>query len=171
MPILDRATASLLGGKGVLLRELLRITFAADSEPGTSAYLSLGIELPSFLYRFLYPFCTFLARLVLWTHTRMKEIPNEVIPDLVDFYSRWSMAMLGQDSMTPHLVAHFHEWLTEVESALHPARVTGLRRPFGLAMSLENERELESSLRSHFLAFCRRAPQIAEQYLRSVIRR
>jgi hypothetical protein len=102
---------------------------------------------------------------------RMKEIPNEAIPDLADFYSRWSMAMFGQDPITPYLLAHFYEWLVEVESASHPDHYTGLRRPFGLAMSLESERELEASLRLDFLAFCRRAPELAEQYLRSVAAR
>jgi hypothetical protein len=101
----------------------------------------------------------------------MKQIPKEVIPDLVDFYSRSSMAMFGQDPLTPLLVAHFYDWLLEVESALHPERLSGLRRPFGLAMSLENERDLEASLRMNFLAFCRRAPELAEKYIRSVARR
>jgi hypothetical protein len=78
------------------------------------------------------------------------------------------MAMLGQDAITPHLLAHLHEWLVEVESALHPDHFTGFRHPFGLEMSLENERELETSFRLDLLAFCRRAPELAEQYLRSV---
>ena len=167
-PVLQRASKSLLANKGQLLKELLRVTFAVDSESGIKAYSSIGIELPSLPTDFFIPAAPSWLRLVLWTHKRMKEIPNEVIPDLVDFYSRWSMAMLGQDPITPYLLAHFHEWLAKVESALHPEHLSGLRRPFGLAMSSENERDLEASLRVNFLAFCRRAPPLAEQYLRSV---
>ena len=171
LPVLDRASKSLLANKGQLLKELLRVTFAVDSESGIKAYSSIGIELPSLPTDFFIPAAPSWLRLVLWTHTRMKEIPNEVIPDLADFYSRWSLAMFGQDPITPHLLAHLHEWLVEVESALHPDHFTGLRRPFGLAMSLENERELEASLRLNFLAFCRRVPELAEKYLRSVAAR
>jgi hypothetical protein len=169
LPVLDRASKSLLADKGKVLKELLRVTFAVDSESGSKAYASIGIELPSLPTDFFIPAAPSWLRLVLWTHTRMKEIPNEVIPDIADFYSRWSLAMFGQDPITPYLLAHLYEWLVEVESALHPDHFKDLRSPFGLAMSLENERELEASLRLHFLAFCRRVPELAEQYLRSVI--
>ena len=171
LPVLDRASKSLLANKGQLLKELLRITFAVDSESGTKAYSFIGIELPSLPTDFFIPAAPSWLRIVLWTHKRMKEIPNEVIPDLVDFYSRWSMAMLGQDPITPVLLAHFYDWLTEIESALHPELLSDLRRPFGLGMSLEGQRDLESSLRMNFLAFCRWAPGLAEKYLRSVTQR
>jgi len=171
LPVLDRASKSLLADKGKLLKELLRVTFAVDSEPGSKVYSSMGIDLPSLPTDFFFPAAPSWLRLILWTHTRMKELPNEVIPDLADFYFRWSMAMLGQDPITPLLLAHLYEWLIEVESALHPDHLTGLRRPFGLAMPLENEREFETSLRLSFLAFCRRVPELAEQYLSSVVAR
>ena len=170
-PVLDRASESLFADDGKLLKELLRVTFAVDSEPGSKAYSSIGIELPSLPTDFFIPAAPSWLRLILWTHARMKEIPNTVIPDLADFYSRWSVAMFGQDAITPYLLGHLHEWLVEVESALHPDHFTSLRRPFGIAMSLESERELEASLRLNFLAFCRRVPALAEQYLRSVAAR
>lgn len=170
-PVLDRASRSLLAEKGKLLQELLRVTFAVDSEPGATAYTALGIELPSGLTEFFVPAAPSWLRLILWTYIRMATIPNDVIPDLADFYARWLMATFGQDPMTPHLLAHLHAWLVKVESALHPDHFTGLRRPFGLAMSLENERELEASLRLNFLGFCRYAPELAERYLRSVVAR
>jgi len=54
--------------------------------------------------------------------------------------------------MTPHalLLDHWYTWLTEIESALYPDHFTGLRRPFGLAMSSERERDLEANLRMYF---------------------
>jgi hypothetical protein len=169
LPVLDRASQSLLGDKGKLLKELLRLTFAVDSQPGSEAYASIGIKLPSL--HFFIPAAPSWLRLILWTLTHIKQIPNEVIPDLADFYSRWVMAMLGQDAITPHLLEHLYGWLVEVEAAVHPDHFTGLRRSFGLEMSLENERELEASLRLNFLAFCRRTPELAEKYLRSVAAR
>src|SRR5579872_5531898 len=171
VPVLDHASKSLLADKGKLLKELLRVTFAVDSEPGSKVYSSFGINLPCLPADFFIPAAPSWLRLVLWTHSRMTDIPNEVIPDLADFFFRWSMAMFGQDPVTPLLLAHIHAWLVEVESALHPDHFTGLRRPFGLAMSLENERDLETSLRLSFLAFCRCVPDLAEQYLRSVAAR
>ena len=170
-PVLDRASKSLLADNGKLLKELLRVTFAVDSELGSKAYSSLGIELPSLPTDFFIPAAPSWLRLILWTLKRIKEIPNDVIPDLADFYSRWSLAMFGQDPITPHLLAHLYEWLAEMEAALHPDQFRGLRRPFGLALSNENERELEASLRLNFLSFCRRVPELAEQYLRSVAAR
>ena len=168
-PVLDRASNSLFADRGKMLKELLRVTFAVDSEPGSKAYSAIGIELPSLPTEFFIPAAPSWLRLILWTHARMKDIPNAVIPDLADFYSRWSVAMFGRDAITPYLLGHLHEWLVEVESMLHPDHFKDLRSPFGLSMSLENERELEASLRLHFLAFCRRVPELAEQYLRSVI--
>jgi energy-coupling factor transporter ATP-binding protein EcfA2 len=171
LPLLDWPRKSLTADKGKLLRELLRVTYAADSEPGSKIYASMGIQLPELPTDFFIPAAPSWVRLILWTHKWIKEIPNEVIPDLADFYSRWSIAMLGQDLITPYLLVHIHGWLVEVESALHPDHFTHLRRPFGLAMSSENERELETSLRVTFLSFSRCAPHLAEQYLRSVAAR
>lgn len=171
LPVLDRASTRLLADKGALLTELLRVTFAVDSQSGAEVYGAVGIELSSLPADFFVPAAPSWIRLIVWTHTHMKEIPNDVIPDLADFYYRWSMAMLGQDPVTPLLLAHIHQWLVEVESALHPDHYTRLRRPFGLAMSSENERNLEESLRLNFLAFCRCAPELAGQYLRSVAAR
>lgn len=171
LPLLDWTPKSLLADKGRLLKELLRVTFAVDSEPASKVYSSMGIQLPSLPTDLFVPAAPSWVRLILWTLKWMKEIPKEVIPDLVNFYSRWFMALLGQDPITPHLLVHLHAWLVEVESALHPDHFTRLRRPFGLQMSLENERELESTLRINFLAFCRRTPQLAEQYLHSVAAR
>ena len=71
------------------------------------------------------------------------------------------MAMLGQDPITPFSLPIFTDGSLEVESALYPERLLVLRRPFGLAMSLDKERELgvEPSL-LHFLVFCRRDAQM-----------
>jgi hypothetical protein len=99
----------------------------------------------------------------------MQDLPAEVIPDLAEFYSRWSMAFFGQDALTPFLLSHVYEWLVEVETALHPESYVDLRRPFGVTTS--HEAELEKSLRLNFLAFCWRVPELAERYLRSVIAR
>src|SRR5262249_53624527 len=101
LPVLDHASKSLLANKGQLLKELLRVTFAVDSESGIKAYSCIGIELPSLPTDFFIPAAPSWLRLILWTHTRVKQIPNEVIPDLVDLYSRWSMAMLRQHPLTP----------------------------------------------------------------------
>jgi energy-coupling factor transporter ATP-binding protein EcfA2 len=157
--------------KGKLLKELLRVTYAVDSEPGSKIYASMGIQLPESPSDFFIPAAPSWVRLILWTHKWINEIPNQAIPDVADFYSRWSMAMLGQDLITPHLLVHIHTWLLEVESALHPDHFTHLRRPFGLELSLENDRELETSLRVTFLSFARCAPHLAEQYLCAVAAR
>jgi hypothetical protein len=170
-PVLDRTSKTLTADRGEVLKELLRVTFAVDSELGAQAYASIGIDIPSLPADFFIPAAPSWLRLILWTHTRINDLPNEIIPDLANLYSKWSMAMFGQDLITPLLLAHVYEWLIEMESALHPVHYSDLRRPFGLSMPLENERELETNLRLNFLASCWRVPELADRYLRSVVAR
>lgn len=169
--LLNRASKNLFASGGALLKELIHITVAVDSEPGVTAFAKFGIKLPSLLPDFVVPSALSWGRLIVWSLAVMRDIPNDVIPDLVDLYSRWSTAKFGHDPLTPYLLDHWYTWLTEIESALYPDHFTGLRRPFGLAMSSERERDLEANLRMYFLAFCQRRPGLAERYLRSIAQR
>jgi len=169
--LLNRASKNLFASGGALLKELIHITVAVDSEPGVSAFAKFGVKLPPLLPDFVVPSALSWHRLIVWSLAAMRDIPNDVIPDLVDLYSRWSMAKFGHDPLTPYLLDHLYTWLTEIESALYPDHSTGLRRPFGLAMSSERERDLEANLRMYFLAFCQRRPDLAGRYLRSTAQR
>jgi PAS domain-containing protein len=171
VPILDRASAFLAANAGALLKELIRVTIAVESKSAATAYAASGFDLSVIPPDFIVPATPSWGRLIFWSHLRIDDLPNTVIPDLSDFYSKWSMALFGQDDLTPYLLAHLHTWLLEMEAALHPDHFSQLRRPFGMPMSSERELDLEENLRLTFLAFCRRVPELAEQYLRSTAAR
>ena len=82
----------------------------------------------------------------------------------MDLYNAWSMGMLGQDPLTPLLVPWLYQWLMEIEVL----SVRDQRRPFNGELTRDQISALAGDLRTGFLSFCNRAPQLAQEYLQSL---
>lgn len=166
--LFDRIAPALVASNGALLSDLVRMVVAVESRPAAPVFAEIGVDVKAIPEDFVLPVAHSWSRLVVWTLRAMAGIPKPVIPDLVDLYSRWCMGTLGTDALTPHLVRQLFLWLEEVESAHYPSDFRLFRRPFGLELSSDQIRDLESELRTSFLLFCARAPELAERYLRSI---
>ena len=163
--LLTRMSIPLFADGGSLLAELIRTTISVESQPGAPVWAKAGVDVTKLPSDFVAPSGLSWSRLIVWSLNEMQCIPPEVIPELVVLYSRSSQAMFGLDPLTPVLVEQLHSWLVEVESAVHPAHWRDRRPPFGLAMSYEQERDLEEKLRMNFLMFCRCCPELTATYL------
>lgn len=155
VPLLDRVSDHLLVHDGELLRDLIRLTIAIDSTPGAKAFDSVGVDPGLLPDNFLFPKGLSWCRLISWSLGAISHIPKAIIPDLFQFYSLWSMSMFGHDHLTPSILAHFYSWLVKIESVSSLGRIN----------------DFENKIRSNFLLFCHRTPELAEQYLYSVAKR
>jgi hypothetical protein len=98
-------------------------------------------------------------------------LPASSIPEVVDFYTAWSMGFLGQDPVTPLLLVQLYGWLAEIESARNVERREDQRVLFNGELSSGQISVVAGDLRIGFLAFCNRTPALAAQYLESLRKR
>lgn len=169
--LLKRVSSLLLAGRADLLRELIRTVMAVDVEPASDRFAAMGIDaakVPAGLY---VPSGPSWHRLILWLLGLGESLPAAAIPDVVDLYSTWSCGVIGLDPLTPELLKWLYRWLTEIESAREAETFRDWREPFGGELDHAQIRRLEHDLRTGFLLFCNRTPELAAEYLRSLRRR
>lgn len=166
--LLGRVSALLVSNRAALLKEVIRTVMAVDVTRFSDALVAAGVDpellptdvdLPTGLSWF---------RLIAWLLTQGSNVPAPAIPDIVDLYTAWSVGRLGQDPITPLLIPWLHQWLTEVET-----RHLGdpWHRPAPFSGQLGGLDALEGDLRTGFLLFCDKRPELAASYLRGVMAR
>jgi hypothetical protein len=169
--LLARVSGLLLANHGSMLRELIRIVMAVDVEPASKFFKALGVD-PAIIPPSLnVPSGLSWYRLMAWLLSLGQSIPVATIPDVVDLYTAWSIGMGGADPLTPLLMPWLYKWLIEIETARDAKSFFELRNPFGGELDSDQIASLESDLRTAFLGFCRRTPQLAVDYLRSLSQR
>jgi hypothetical protein len=166
--LLGRASALLFADRAKLLRELIRTTMAVDSEPANDFLTAIGVD-PKLIPKGIdVPSGPSWPRLISWLLSLGDGLPVAAIPDVVDLYSAWSRGMVGLDPLTPRLVSWLYRWLIEIETA-RDGPFSERREPFGGAIDYGKRGDLETSLRTNFLLFCRRTPKLAAEYVRHLL--
>jgi hypothetical protein len=163
--LLTRAAPHLLANEGAMLRELIRTTMAVDSAPAAQFLAALGLDAAIIPTSLNVPSGPSWRRLIGWLLSLGSEVPTAAIPDVVDFYTTWSSGMIGLDPLTPTLLKWLHDWLIEIETSRDGEKFSDRRKPFGGGIPRGGIRNLESALRTGFLLFCHRTPDLAADYL------
>ncbi|HUZ95836.1 MAG TPA: hypothetical protein VMU57_13085, partial [Edaphobacter sp.] len=167
--LLTRAADYLLANRGALLRELIRVVIAVESEPAARLFTSIGIDPATIPTSLNVPSGPSWYRLIVWILHLGDKLPHAAIPDVVDLFIAWSSGVLGvNDPLTPMVQAQFLGWLNEIETVRDNAALRDLREPFGGEIDYDRMRSLESDIRNAFLFFASRTPQLAAKYLRSL---
>lgn len=164
--LLTRAADDLLADHGALLCELIRVVIAVESEPAVRMFASIGIDPATIPTNLHVPSSPSWYRLIVWILRLGDKLPHAAIPDVVDLYTAWSSGMLGVDPLTPVLLTRLLGWLKEIETVRDNATLRDLREPFGGEIDYDRMRSLESDIRSAFILFASRTPQLAADYLR-----
>lgn len=159
----------LLDSDGALLRELIPIVLAVDTQPATELWAALGINIEKVPTNFHAPNGPSWSRLIIWLLSLQDRIPKLAIPEVAELYRAWCVGTLGWDPLTAKIVPQVKNWLVEIEVV----RDQGLRRPYSVSFGnfpVDGPRleQLESDLRVTFCMFCNRAPRLAADYLLGV---
>jgi hypothetical protein len=161
------AMPKLFAEGGAVLNELIRTTMAVDVQPGREMFVGSGIDVELLPGNFTVPSGPSWFRLIVWLLALGDELPGECVPDVVDLFNAWSLAFLGLDPMTPRLLARFHHWLTEIESAREARYSRDVSPYFGGALTSRQIQSLEDDIRHGFALFANRVPELAAEYLRA----
>jgi hypothetical protein len=166
--LLDLASGYLLDNKAAVLQELIRLVMAVDSDAGTKWFAAIGFAPEQIPANLNIPSGPSWRRLIRWLLALGDSLPAAAIPDVVDLYIAWSTGMLGIDALTPLLVPWFYRWLIETEDANAVLSVRGRRSLFSGELTPDQISRLARDLRTAFLTFCNRAPELATEYLQSL---
>jgi len=169
--LLARASGYLFANRASVLRELIRTLMAVDVEPASRFFAAFGIDASGIPASITVPNNASWRRLIGWLLSLGQSLPPAAIPSVVDLYTGWSTGMFGRDPLTPILVERLYRWLTELEISLHPNNFSDRREPFNGEIEYDRMHSLESDVRTGFLMFCNRAPQLAVQYLEALKQR
>lgn len=169
--LLVHVASLLFANRAGMLRELIRIVMAVDVEPASKVFEALEVDPAMIPASLNVPSGPSWNRLIRWLLSLGESLPVPAIPDVVDLYTAWSIGMGGVDPLTPLLLPSLYHWLIEIETARDAKSFFELREPFGGELDRDQIASLESDLRTAFLGFCYRAPQLAVEYLRSLSQR
>ncbi len=168
--LLNRAAPNLLADSAAMLRELIRTTMAVDALPAAEILAAMGVDPATVPSTLNVPSGPSWSRLIMWLLALGAQVPAAAIPDVVDLYNGWSIGMMGMDPITPHLVKWLYRWLVEIETR-DGEKFREWRQPFGGGVPYNRIPDLESALRTGFLAFCFRVPELAAEYITALKQR
>ena len=151
-----------------LLRELIPIIMAVDSRPGKIAFAEAGIDANLIPDSINVPSGPSWFRLIMWLLSIGDELPSAAIPEVTELFRGWCIGAFGRDPLTPLLLPKLKAWLVEIETAGDPDLYPERRDPFGGRIDYDRLDALEDDLRTTFVLFCSRRPDIAVAYLQGV---
>ena len=166
--ILNKTSAVLFADRAKMLRELIRIVMAVESNPADDYYAALGIDPSKIPAGITIPVRPSWARLIFWLLSIGADIPAPAIPDVVALYFNWSTAWAGKDPLTPSIVKWFYYWLSQIQTPSESCTVEKRARPFNGELTADQMSRMAGDLRTGFLLFCNLAPNLAAEYLNAL---
>jgi hypothetical protein len=110
--ILEKAKSQIVMDRAQLLRELIRVVMAVEVDSAAKRFASAGIDPRLLPVGMNLPKGPAWHRLILWLLRLGVGLPPCALPEVVELYTAWSMALLGQDALTPTLLRWLYYWLS-----------------------------------------------------------
>lgn len=153
--LLGRESTRLLDNNAALLRELVRTVMAVDTEPASQLLVRLGVNPAQIPTGMFVPTGTSWVHLLVWLLKLGAKVPVQALGDVVEFYTNWMLGNFGHDPITPHLVTALHVWLVKFEGD-------------GSHVGYRQENGLVEKMRTGFLLFANKRPDLAADYVNRV---
>lgn len=163
--LLDRESTRLLDNGAALLRELIRTVMAVDAEPASQLLVQLGVNPAQVPAGMFVPTSTSWAHLLVWLLKLAAKVPAQALGDVADLYTNWMLGMFGRDPITPNLVAWLHAWLVDLED---DGTLGAPPRTYSGRFGYREDRGLTEKLRTGFLLFANKRPDLAADYVNLV---
>jgi ABC-type cobalamin/Fe3+-siderophores transport system ATPase subunit len=164
--VLDKASDFLFADRGKLLRDLIRVVMAVESQSGVSHFAALGMDARKIPTGFNVPAGTSWPRLMIWLLRHGTQLPGAAIRDVVALCQNWALAYGGKDPLSPSIARWFNYWRTQVEKPVDTDRAVA-QLPFDGTLTSSELSELSGELKTAFLLFCYHTPEQAAEYLKS----
>jgi hypothetical protein len=163
--LLDRVSVRLLDKDAALLRELIRTVMAVDVEPASQILVKLGVNVAQISPGIFVPTGASWVHLITWLLKLGTKVPAKALSDVAELYTNWMMGLFGQAPFTSNLSAWLYTCLVELEGGETPGTPP---QTYSGQLGYREERELVDKLRSGFLLFSNKVPNLAADYLNRV---
>ncbi|MGH9467573.1 MAG: hypothetical protein ACRD1Y_09475 [Terriglobales bacterium] len=167
--LLGRTSALLSAEGGLLLQELIRTVIAVEAQPASRLLEAFGVDPASIPPGLNIPRGPTWQRLIRWLLSLGQSLPPSAVPDVADLYIKWLTGFFGAGPYTRQVLGWLHYWLTAIENGGDSG--PGNWRSVFSGFSYEQMKALEDELRTGFLLFCNRTPDLAVQYARAQLSR
>ena len=163
--LLDRETDRLLENDGALLRELIRTVMAVDVEPASQLLVQLGVDPAQIPAGMFVPTGASWLHLIVWLLKLGSKLPAQTLADVADLYTNWMLGTFGHGALTDRLLAWLHAWLVELEEDGSPGTQP---KTYSGKLGYGEGRGLLDKLRTGFLLFSNKVPDLAVDYLNRI---
>ena len=163
--LLDRESARLLTNEAALLRELVRTIMAVDVEPASQLLVQLGVNPAQIPLGVFVPSGSSWPNVIMWLLKLGTRVPAQALGDVAELYTSWMLGTFGHGPLTQNLLFWLHAWLIELEQDRSPGAQP---RTFSGQFGHREGRGLTDKLRTGFLMFCNKVPDLAVDYLNRV---
>ena len=165
--LLPTAGAVLLEHDAVLFKDLARYVIAVEFESALDRMQAKGLKLEGIPAFWKVPRNSSCAHLVAWLLLVSDVLPPVALPEAVKVYASYVLGTLGGDTFTPLILHHLHRWLSEIETDRESNPYGFVNRVFGGAVEEHQLKVMEEELRTTFLSFCNRTPELAISYVQA----
>jgi hypothetical protein len=163
--LLDHESTRLLDNGAALLRELIRTVMAVDAEPASQLLVQLGVNPAQIPPGMFVPTGASWVYLLIWLLKLGVKLPAQALGDVAELYTNWMLGTFGHGPITPNLVAWLHAWLVELEEGETPGAPP---RTYSGHFGYREGRGVAEKLRTGFLLFANKKPDLAADYLNRV---
>lgn len=165
--ILATAGSVLLENDAALFKDLARYVTAVEFESAADRMRARGLKLEGVPPGWQVPRNNSCGHLVGWLLLVSASLPPSAVPDAVKVYSAYLIGTLGNDDFAPLILQYLYQWLETIETdrASNPYGLTN--NVFDGAIPGHQLKVMEAELRTAFLSFCHRTPELAAHYLKS----
>ncbi len=165
--ILATAGPVLLENDAALFKDLARYVTAIEFESAAERMRARGLKLEGVPPGWQVPRNSSCAHLVGWLLLESASVAPSAVPDAVKVYSAYLIGTLGNDIFAPLILQYLHQWLQVIEADRESNPYGFSNQVFGGVISGHQLKVMEAELRTAFLFFCHRTPELAAGYLKS----
>ncbi|MGB0122539.1 MAG: hypothetical protein WBP63_03830 [Silvibacterium sp.] len=165
--ILATASPVLLENDGALFKDLARYVAAVEFESAAERMRTRGLKVEGIPPGLQVPRNSSSAHLVGWLLLVSDKLPPSAVPDAVKVYSAYLIGTLGNDDFALLILHYLHQWLQVIETDRESNPYGFTNQVFGGVIPGHQLKVMEAELRTAFLSFCHRTPDLAARYLES----
>jgi len=169
--MLVKLASTLLSNSASLLRELMKAVQSVEVIPLRNSLMA-PIKETSFLPKnFTIPIKASWVPLIVWLIYIKDRLPPDAIADVVDIYTSWSVGLFASDPLTPLISEQLYLWLMEIESTDEQLHLSNGRGSFNRDLINKRPKVSRKLLQYSFFSICHRKPDLASQYLKTLLNR
>ena len=165
--ILATAGPVLLENDGALFKDLARYVTAVEFESAADRMRARGLKTEGVPPGWQVPRNSSCAHLVGWLLLASANLPPSAVPDEVKVHSAYLIGTLGNDDFAPLILKYLYQWLRVIEADRESNPYGFANDVFGGVIPGHQLKVMEAEIRTAFLSFCHRTPDLAARYLES----